>query len=195
MQLIPKDIAKKFNVIAALKVGKTLFVATSDPKNVFVLDTLKFVTGMDVQPVISQESSIKEAIEKYYESDFETVGDIMSEMEDEMELLDEEEEEISMRELQEAVNEKPLVKLVNSLILEAIRKQASDIHIEVYEKRFRVRYRIDGELQEAAPLPLKMKAAVISRLKIMARLDISERRHPQDARLQEGGGRRQDEMR
>ncbi|MFP4459338.1 MAG: type IV-A pilus assembly ATPase PilB [Candidatus Zixiibacteriota bacterium] len=183
VQLIPKDIARKFNVVATLRVGKSLFVATAEPKDVFVLDTLKFVTGLDVQPVLAKEESIRTAIENYYESDYESLSDIMIDIEDELEIIEEEEDDFDMNDLQQAVQEKPLVKLVNGILMEAISRGSSDIHIETYEKTTRVRYRIDGALIEAAPLPFKLRAAVVSRIKIMSRLDISERRLPQDGRI------------
>ncbi|RKZ30221.1 type IV-A pilus assembly ATPase PilB [bacterium] len=185
VSLIPVDIARKFTVIATIKVGKLLFVATEDPSNLFVLDTLKFVTNHDIQPVMTSKSAIQDAIERYYGTDEETVDDILEDMAtaEDLNIVDEEEEEISDMELQEAVLEKPLVKLVNSIIMNAIRRKASDIHIETYEKRTRLRYRIDGDLVEQAPLPYNLRHAVVSRIKIMAKLNISERRVPQDGRI------------
>ncbi len=181
--LIPKDIARKFNVIGTLKVGKSLFVATAEPNDVFVLDTLKFVTGLDIQPILAQEKQIKNAIEKFYEADFDSLSTIMTDLEEDFEVLEEDEDELDMADLQQAVQEKPLVKLVNGILAEALTRGASDIHIETYEKTTRVRYRVDGALVEAAPLPYKLRTAVVSRLKIMAKLNISERRLPQDGRI------------
>jgi type IV pilus assembly protein PilB len=184
VKLIPLDIARKFNVIAISKLNKTLIVAIADPNNIYVLDAIKFITGCTIQPVISPEKAIQKAIEQYYrdESGF---NEILKGLEgdEELEIVSSGSDEVSESELQAAVQDKPLVKLVDSIIKDAIRMGASDIHIEMYEKRIRVRYRIDGMLQEMAPLPFKLRAAIISRVKIMADLDISERRLPQDGRI------------
>ncbi len=183
VKLIPRDLAHKFNVIAVSKLGKTLVVAVSDPGNVYVLDAIKFITGLSVQPVMSPERAIGKAIDKYY-SDSSEYTQILQGLEDsDIEVIDTSDDAVSELDLQSAVQDKPLVKLVDSIIAEAIRKGASDIHIETYEKRIRLRYRIDGALQEMAALPFKYRAAMVSRLKIMADLDISERRLPQDGRI------------
>lgn len=183
VKLIPRDLAHKFNVIAVSKLGKTLVVAVSDPGNVYVLDAIKFITGLSVQPVMSPERAIGKAIDKYY-SDSSEYTQILQGLEDsDLEVIDTSDDAVSELDLQSAVQDKPLVKLVDSMIAEAIRKGASDIHIESYEKRIRLRYRIDGTLQEMAPLPFKYRAAIVSRVKIMADLDISERRLPQDGRI------------
>jgi len=182
VKLIPQDIARKFNVIAVSKLGKALIVAISDPNNIYVLDAIKFITGCNIQPVISHEATIAKAIDQYYE-DKGALDSIIKEIDDELEVVDTSEEEIAEQDLQAQVQDKPLVKLVDSVIADAIRQGASDIHFECYEKRIRVRYRIDGSLQERAPIPFKYRAAIISRMKIMADLDISERRLPQDGRI------------
>lgn len=182
VKLIPQDIAHKFNVIAISKIGKTLIVAISNPNNIYVLDAIKFITGCNIQPVISPESAITKSIDQYYE-DKGALDSIIKEIDDELEVVDISEEEIEESDLQAQVQDKPLVKLVDSIIADAIRQGASDIHFECYEKRIRVRYRIDGTLQERAPIPFKYRAAIISRMKIMADLDISERRLPQDGRI------------
>jgi type IV pilus assembly protein PilB len=183
VKLIPHDIARKFNVIAVSKFGKTLVVAISDPNNIYVLDAIKFITGCSVQPVISPEPTIQKAIEHYY-ADASQYSEILKGLEEsDLEVIATGDETVSDLELQSAVQDKPLVKLVDSIISEAIRKGASDIHIETYEKKIRVRYRIDGSLQEMSPLPFKYRAAIVSRVKIMADLDISERRLPQDGRI------------
>ena len=182
VKLIPQDIARKFNVIAVSKIGKSLIVAISDPNNIYVLDAIKFITGFNIQPVISPETTIAKAIDKYYE-DKGALDSIIKEIDDELEVVDTSEDEIAEQDLQAQVQDKPLVKLVDSIIADAIRQGASDIHFECYEKRIRVRYRIDGTLQERAPIPFKYRAAIISRMKIMSDLDISERRLPQDGRI------------
>ncbi|MCD6162627.1 MAG: type IV-A pilus assembly ATPase PilB [candidate division Zixibacteria bacterium] len=182
VKLIPQDIARKFNVIAVSKIGKSLIVAISNPNNIYVLDAIKFITGCNIQPVISPESVISKSIDNYYE-DKGALDSIIAEIDDELEVVDVSEEEIAESDLQAQVQDKPLVKLVDSIIADAIRQGASDIHFECYEKRIRVRYRVDGTLQERAPIPFKYRPAIISRMKIMADLDISERRLPQDGRI------------
>lgn len=182
VKLIPLDIARKFNVIAISRVGKTLIVAISDPNNIYVLDAIKFITGCNIQPVISPERSIQKAIEAYYH-DSSAIDEILKGLEDQGLEVIETEELPSEQDLKSQVQDKPLVKLVDGIITDAIRRNASDIHIEIYERRIRVRYRVDGLLQEMAPLPFKYRAAIVSRIKIMADLDISERRLPQDGRI------------
>jgi len=182
VKLIPLDIARKFNVIAISRVAKTLIVAISDPNNIYVLDAIKFITGCNIQPVISPEKSIQKAIEAYYK-DSSAIDEILKGLEDEGLEVIESEELPSEQDLKSQVQDKPLVKLVDGIITDAIRRNASDIHIETYERRIRVRYRVDGLLQEMAPLPFKYRAAIVSRIKIMADLDISERRLPQDGRI------------
>jgi type IV pilus assembly protein PilB len=184
IKLIPLDIARKFNVIAVSKLGKSLIVAISDPNNVYVLDAVKFITGCSIQPVISPENAIKKAIDKYYKDDS-ALHELIKGLEDDsdLEVLSTHEDGPSEADLQSAIQDKPLVKLVDSIIADAIRTGASDIHFECYEKRIRVRFRHDGDLREMAPLPFKYRAAIISRLKVMADLDISERRLPQDGRI------------
>lgn len=183
VKMIPLDIARKFNVIAIGKLGKTIIVAISDPNNIYVLDAVKFITGCSVQPVISPEKAIQKAIDIHYR-DTAGINEILKGMkEEDLEVIDESDETPSEQDLRSQVQDKPLVKLVDSIIGDAIRRGCSDIHIETYEKRIRVRYRLDGDLQEMAPLPFKYRAAIVSRVKIMADLDISERRLPQDGRV------------
>ena len=195
VKLIPQDIARKFNVIAVSKLGKTLIVAISDPNNIYVLDAIKFITGCNIQPVISPETTIQNAIESYYD-DSGGINEIIKGMASDLEIVEEApEDQPSEQDLQSQVQDKPLVKLVDGIIADAIRKGASDIHFESYEKRVRVRYRIDGALQEMAPIPFKYRAAMISRIKIMADLDISERRLPQDGRIKVKLGERTIDLR
>ncbi|RKX29484.1 MAG: type II secretion system protein GspE, partial [Candidatus Zixiibacteriota bacterium] len=183
VKLIPVDIARKFKVIAVSKLNKTLLVAIGDPNNIYVLDAVKFITGCTVQPVISPESAIEKAIDSYY-ADSGVLSELVKGLEDAEDLEVVEVEDLpNESDLLSAIQDKPLVKLVDSIIADAIRMGASDIHFEMYEKRIRVRYRIDGDLREMAPLPFKYRAAIVSRLKIMADLDISERRLPQDGRI------------
>lgn len=183
VKLIPLDIARKFNVIAVSRLGKNLIVAISDPNNIYVLDAIKFITGCSIQPVISPEQAISKAIDSYY-TDENAFSQLVKGLEDDSDIeVVERDEGPSEADLQSAIQDKPLVKLVDSIIADAIRSGASDIHFECYEKRIRVRFRIDGELREMAPLPFKYRAAIVSRLKVMADLDISERRLPQDGRI------------
>ncbi|HOP07345.1 MAG TPA: type IV-A pilus assembly ATPase PilB [candidate division Zixibacteria bacterium] len=184
VKLIPLDIARKFNVIAISKLNRNLLVAISDPNNIYVLDAIKFITGCTVQPVISPEKAIEKAIESYY-TDSSGLSEIVKGLEEDpdLEVVGTDEDGPSESDLLSAIQDKPLVKLVDSILSDAIRLGASDIHIEMYEKRIRVRYRIDGDLREMAPLPFKYRAAIVSRVKIMAELDISERRLPQDGRI------------
>jgi type IV pilus assembly protein PilB len=183
VKLIPLDIARKFKVIAVSKLNRTLLVAISDPNNIYVLDAVKFITGCTVQPVISPEKAIDKAIEAYY-VDSSGLSEMIRGLEEDPDLeVVTSEEEASDFDLLSAIQDKPLVKLVDSILYEAIRMNASDIHLETYEKRIRVRYRIDGDLKEMAPLPYKYRSAIVSRVKIMAELDISERRLPQDGRI------------
>ncbi len=195
VKLIPLDIARKFNVIAVSRIGRTIVVAISDPNNIYVLDAIKFITGCNVQPVISPEAAITQAIDHYYgESD--GFSEIIKDIEDsDLQVVESSEEHLDEQDLQSQVQDKPLVKLVDSIITDAIRKGVSDIHIECYETRIRVRFRKDGKLQEMAPLPFKYRAAIISRVKIMADLDISERRLPQDGRIKVKIGERTVDLR
>ncbi len=189
VKLIPLDIARKFKVIAVSRVNKTLLVAISDPNNIYVLDAVKFITGCTVQPVISPEKAIEKAIDVLY-ADSSGLSEIVKGLEEsdlEVVAVD---DGLNETDLLSAIQDKPLVKLVDSIIGDAIRMGASDIHFEMYEKKVRVRYRVDGDLQEMAPLPFKYRAAMVSRIKIMADLDISERRLPQDGRIKiKFGGR------
>lgn len=182
VKLIPLDIARKFKVIAVSKLSKTLLVAISDPNNIYVLDAVKFITGCNVQPAIAPEKAIDKAIETFY-TDSSGLSEIVKSLDDsDLEVVSVEDTQADS-DLMSQIQDKPLVKLVDSIIGDAIRMGASDIHFEMYEKRIRVRYRIDGDLREMAPLPFKYRAAIVSRIKIMADLDISERRLPQDGRI------------
>ncbi len=182
VKLIPLDIARKFKVIAVSKLNKTLLVAISDPNNIYVLDAIKFITGCNVQPAIAPEKAIDKAIENYYQ-DSSGLSEIVKSLDDSDIEVVSVEDNTAEGDLMSQIQDKPLVKLVDSIIGDAIRMGASDIHFEMYEKRIRVRYRIDGDLREMAPLPFKYRAAIVSRIKIMADLDISERRLPQDGRI------------
>ena len=182
VKLIPSDVASKFQVVPISRSGRRLTVAMSNPANIFAIDDIKFITGCEVQPVVAPEAAIKKAIDKAYDSaaSFESV---MKGLDDEIEVIDDTPDDTPDVTLLGEAEQAPVVKLVNSLISDAVRKGASDIHIEPYEKTLRVRFRIDGTLYEMMSPPFRMKAAIISRLKIMAELDIAERRVPQDGRI------------
>jgi type IV pilus assembly protein PilB len=181
IKLIPGDVASKFQVVPVERVGRKLTVAMANPSNIFAIDDIKFLTGLEVQPLIASETEIKKAIDKYYDS-ADSMATVMKSMEEEVELVEEATEDDVTGVVDEA-EQAPIVKLVNSLITDAVRKRASDIHVEPYEKSLRVRFRIDGVLYEMMAPPFRMKAAIVSRLKIMAELDIAERRIPQDGRI------------
>ncbi|MEE9613903.1 MAG: type IV-A pilus assembly ATPase PilB [Thermodesulfobacteriota bacterium] len=184
-KLIPEDVAKKYKVLPISREGATLVLAMADPSNIFAIDDIKFLTGYNVESVVASEEGIKAAIEGLYEEAEEEMelGDVLTEFDDEDMEIVQDEEEVDLGDLKKAVEDAPVVKLVNLILTDAIKKNTSDIHIEPYEKSFRVRYRIDGVLQEVMKPPLKLKNAIVSRIKIMSQLDIAERRLPQDGRI------------
>lgn len=183
VNLIPQEVARKYTIIATFKINNMLFVATSNPRNVKLLDTLKFQTGLDIQPLVAADDAIVKAIDRYYTDSAEEVSKIVENLDEGEVNVVEEGEDFNELELQQAIEDKPLVKLVDHIILDAIRSGTSDIHIEPYERELRLRFRIDGTLIEKPPLPYKLKAAISSRVKIMSSLNISERRIPQDGRI------------
>ncbi len=187
IKLIPSEVAQKYLIIPVNRTGATLTIAMVDPTNVFAMDDIKFMTGYNIEPVVASEIAIREAIDQYYGSshalELKKVMDEMAESEtDQLEVM-EEEEDIDIAKLEAATEEAPVVKLVNIILTDSIKKNASDIHLEPYEKEVRVRFRIDGVLYEMMNPPMKLKDAITSRLKIMAKLDISEKRLPQDGRI------------
>jgi type IV pilus assembly protein PilB len=187
VKLIPSEVAQKYLIMPVQRSGSTLTIAMVDPTNVFAMDDIKFMTGYNVEPVVCSETSIKEAIDRYYGSihalELKKVMDEMAhEEEQNLELLDED-EQVDLAKLEASTEEAPVVRLVNLILTDSIKRGASDIHIEPYEKDFRVRFRIDGVLYEIMQPPMKLRDAITSRLKIMAKLDISEKRLPQDGRI------------
>ena len=183
VKLIPEDVAQKYQVIPVSRTGSTLVVAMADPSNIFAIDDIKFLTGYNVEPLVASDSAVKNAIEKFYESTDMGLEGVLTEFDEgEMEVI-KDEEEVDLSDLKKAVEDAPVVKLVNLILTDAIKRGASDIHIEPYEKSFRVRYRVDGVLAEVMKPPLKLKNAIVSRIKIMSNLDIAERRLPQDGRI------------
>src|SRR3982750_2591126 len=217
LRLIPQEVAQKYSVLPLSRVGASLTLAMVDPTNVFAMDDIKFMTGLNIEPVVVSEASVQEAIAKYYgssreielsslgEPEVEVAGmgrngnghansirhedlvsldslDFDTEAAEGLEVI-EDNEEIDLSTLSRMSEDAPVVRLVNVLMVDALRRGASDIHIEPYEKELRIRFRIDGVLYDVMHPPLKMRDAMISRLKIMSKLDISEKRLPQDGRI------------
>ncbi len=188
LKLVPEQIAKKHSVLPIKRIGNTLTLAMADPTNVFALDDVGFMTGLQIQPVVASEAAIRKAFERLYETGG-SVTDMMSELEEadtDVEVVEDGEAAFSKADvfdLKESADEAPVVRLINMILTDAIRRGASDIHLEPYEKVFRVRFRIDGVLHEIMTPPKRLEAALTSRVKIMATMDIAERRLPQDGRI------------
>jgi len=215
LHLIPQEVAQKYSVLPLSRVGASLTLAMVDPTNVFAMDDIKFMTGLNVEPVVVAEASIQQAIAKYYgnsrEIELSSIGvdevvfegadtknsnggithadlvsldtiDFDTDRTEDVEVL-EDNEEIDLSTLSRISEDAPVVRLVNVLLVDALRRGASDIHVEPYEKELRIRFRIDGVLYDVMRPPLKMRDALISRVKIMSKLDISEKRLPQDGRI------------
>ncbi len=186
LKLVPAEFASKNLALPLRRVGRTLTVAMADPTDLNVVDDLKFITRFDIEPVVAGEYSLRQAIERHYDIATERLSGLLEEIEEQdIEVLEEEEEEeeLDANQLRAQVEDAPVVKLINGLLTDAVRRGASDIHIEPYEKELRVRYRIDGTLHEIMKPPYRMKAAITSRVKILADLNIAERRVPQDGRI------------
>ena len=182
IRLVPEEIATRFLLVPIGRQGRVLEVAMANPDNLFAIDDLKFYTGLEVQPHVAPESEIKAAIDRYYDR-AQTLASVMEEMDEDIDLVEDDEEMQRTQEMEAESQAAPVIKLVNSLLADAVQRGASDIHIEPYEKNMRVRYRIDGVLHDMMSPPNRLKSAIISRLKIMAELDIAERRVPQDGRI------------
>lgn len=182
IKLIPADLAHKYLVFPLALKGTTLVIAMADPSNIFAIDDIKFLTGYRIEALAAVESAIKEALNEYYDTSA-SLSELVSRMDGEGVEFVEEGSELDISELKSASEEAPVIKLVNGMLSDAIRKGASDIHVEPYEKVFRIRFRIDGVLYDVMNPHLKFKNAIISRLKIMSNLDIAERRLPQDGRI------------
>ena len=184
---IPVDVAQRYSIIPLSRTGSTLTVAIADPTNIYALDDLKFITNLNIEPVVASEYSIRKAIEKYYETEAamelrKVMEDLAEIDEEELEVI-EDDDELDIESLEASSVEAPVVRLVNSILTDAVRRGASDIHVEPYEKELRIRFRIDGILHEIMKPPLKMRDAICSRIKIMSKLDIAEKRLPQDGRI------------
>jgi len=191
--LIPKDVARKHRVIPINRADKTLIVAMSDPSDMLALDDLKFLTGYNIDMVVASEVAIADALGKYYEASQElssfNFDEMLGDMDEDVDFAKSEGDAENVLDLERASEDAPVVKLCNVILLNAIKQGASDIHIEPYEKSYRVRYRVDGVLKEEMSPPLRLKAALTSRIKIMSHLDIAERRLPQDGRIKLKMGR------
>jgi type IV pilus assembly protein PilB len=221
IKIIPAETARKYQILPLSRSGATLTIAMADPTNVFAMDDIKFMTGYNVEPVVASETSLEDAIEKYYGStrslqlrqdivvgaaggtgmkeimdgpaltfdDMASVGlsevdlDSIADTEADLEQVKTEDDEIDLGALAKSSEAGPVVKLSNVLLIDALKRGASDIHIEPYEKEFRVRFRIDGVLYNVMALPMKLRDPLTSRIKIMAKLDIAEKRLPQDGRI------------
>jgi type IV pilus assembly protein PilB len=189
--LINAELANRYEVFPIKKIGKTLYLAMSNPSDIYAIEDISFNTGLDILPRVASALDIRKLLNQYYpvSKEISSIREFEEElgMEDEFELVDpelaDEEEQVDISSLEASGKSAPVIKLVNFLITDAVKRGASDIHIEPYEKLFRVRFRIDGVLQEVMSPPLRMKTSIVSRVKIMASLNISERRIPQDGRI------------
>ena len=184
LKLLPPDIATKHTVLPLKREGRTLTVAIADPNNVAAIEDIKFITRCDVFPVIAGEYTLRNAIDRYYQqsdAQLQTLLKSVEAAEEDLEVVEEQQDEDVKA--QDLADDAPVVKLINGLLTDAVKRGASDIHIEPFEHELRVRYRVDGVLQEVMKPPIKMKAALTSRVKIMAQLNIAERRVPQDGRI------------
>src|SRR5215203_3824676 len=209
VKLVPAETAQRYQIIPLSRSGATLTIAMTDPTNVFAMDDIKFMTGYNVEPVVASETAVFEAIARYYKpaapvrgareavaaptgesissaASLEMVTKALEEtssiVDDDVELL-QEMEQIDVASLERQGGEAPVIRLVNLMLMSAIQKGASDIHVEPYEKEFRVRFRIDGLLYNVMAPPMKFRDAITSRIKIMSKLDIAEKRLPQDGRI------------
>jgi type IV pilus assembly protein PilB len=183
LKLLPADIAAKHSVLPLKREGRTLTVAIADPNNVAAIEDIKFITRCDVFPVIAGEYTLRNAIDRYYQQSDAQLQSLLKSVEadDDLEVVEEQADEDVKKE--DLADDAPVVKLINGVLTDAVKRGASDIHIESFEHEMRVRYRVDGALQEVMKPPVKMRAALTSRIKIMAQLNIAERRVPQDGRI------------
>jgi type IV pilus assembly protein PilB len=188
LKLVPAPLAERLQVLPVKRSGNVLTLAMADPTNVLALDDVAFMTNLQIQPVVASEVAIRQALDRVYGNQGDRVAEMMSELEvseADVEIVDGDEKlaKTDVFELKESADEAPVVRLMNMILTDAIRRGASDIHLEPYEKIFRVRFRVDGVLHEIMGPPKRLEAALTSRVKIMANLDIAERRLPQDGRL------------
>ncbi|HUR91822.1 MAG TPA: ATPase, T2SS/T4P/T4SS family [Gemmatimonadaceae bacterium] len=186
-KLVPSEITLKHQLLALKREGRTLTVAVTDPSQLGILDDLKFITGYEIFPVVGGEFTLRGILEKHFESTDAQMESLLHDIGDldldDIEVVEEQDEDMSASALAVAIDQAPVVKLINAILTDAVRRGASDIHFECFEHELRVRYRVDGALSEVMKPPPKLKAALISRFKIMASLNIAERRVPQDGRI------------
>ncbi|MFH1552643.1 MAG: GspE/PulE family protein [Candidatus Omnitrophota bacterium] len=183
MALVPERLARRYSVVPLSKIGKKLTLVVSDPTDIFAIDDIKTVTGCDVQLVLATRRDLQEVLRSFYEQEEDISALIESEEgESDVQIIGKT-EGLDATEITKESKTAPIVKIVNLVISEAVKKRASDIHVEPQEKSLRIRYRVDGELHDAFDLPKKNQNAVIARLKIMSNLDITETRTPQDGRF------------
>ena len=182
VRLVPSNLSRRHHLVAISLTGSTLTLAMSDPSNLVAINEVKFLTGYDVKIAVAATSSVTQAINRLYDEGAD-YNDVLAQVEnDDVELV-KVEDDVDVKELERATEDAPVVRLVNAILTSAIKRRASDIHLEPFEKMFRVRYRVDGVLEEIMKPPLKLKNAITSRIKVMAQLDIAERRLPQDGRI------------
>jgi type IV pilus assembly protein PilB len=183
LSVVNPETAHRYEVVPIKKSGRKLMLAMSDPTDVNAIEDIRFHTNLEIEPVVAKASNIKNALEQFYPKET-SLTPVVDEMESgDIEVMEDEEEDVDISQLTTSGKSAPVTKLVNYLITDAVRLEASDIHIEPYEKIIRVRFRVDGVLQEMMVPPQRLKNAIVSRLKIMANLDIAERRIPQDGRI------------
>jgi len=191
VKLVPSDMAQKHFLLPLQREGRTLTIAIVDPSNLGFLEDLKFITRCDIYPVLAGEFTLRGLLDRTYgpteesqmASLMDTIEELEGELSDDVEVLEEQEEDVNQAAMQAQMEDAPVVKLINAILTDAVKRGASDIHFECFEHELRVRYRIDGALQEVMKPPMKLKAALISRFKIMSQLNIAERRVPQDGRI------------
>jgi type IV pilus assembly protein PilB len=182
LAIVPQATVMKHHVIPTSLVRSTLTLAMADPSNLMAINEVKFITGYDVKVAVAAPSVVQQAIERYYAENTD-YDQVLSALGDETVEVVRDEDDIDLQDLERSTEEAPVVRLVNALLTDAIRKRASDVHVEPYEKLLRVRFRVDGVLYEIMRPPLRLKNAITSRIKVMAQLDIAERRLPQDGRI------------
>ncbi|RKY39212.1 MAG: type II secretion system protein GspE [Candidatus Omnitrophota bacterium] len=185
LKIIPFNLIEKYKVIPISKIGNTLTVAMTNPLNIFLLDDLKLATGCEIKTVLTSSEEIAKAIEKYYKTreEKEDIEKVIEEAKEDIEIVKEREGEEDIEAVAEGNRQKSIIKMVDLIIAEALKSRASDIHLEPYQENMRVRYRIDGRLQEKIRIPKQIQPAILARLKIMSDLDITEHRLPQDGRF------------
>ena len=186
IEMVPVNVAETYQVIPVSFDGTTLTVALGDPLNISMLDDLKFMLNCEIQGAVSDPEAVTEAFEKYYGDKTESMESLLGSMAggDDFAVVDQREQMMDLEQLEKDVNAAPVVKLLNMILLSAIKDRASDVHLEPFEKEFKVRYRVDGVLYEMMPPPIQLARAVISRVKVMSDLDIAETRLPQDGRIE-----------